>query len=199
MSSTSSTVTTAPLPPEAVRLVRLSVLLTRVATGTLLVTLGVVVLTSSAAFQHHEATAAAWALELLGRPAQLLTSSPTVLFQRTPGDESSWVGLAATAGHSAVNAVGGTLVVAGLLAFLRARVRPSRLFMSAAHTVLSLLLVNTAHLVLVAESASRWGSDPSGWVHVIAGQALLATTLSTSLLWGTRRGPYMHSHAISCL
>lgn len=189
MSSTSLTVIPAPHPPEAVRLVRLSVLMERMATGALLVTLGVLALTSSAAFHHREAVASAWVLEhVLGRSAQLLTGSPTVLFQKSPGDAGSWVGLAVAPGHSAVYLVGCTLLVAGALAFLWRGARPSRLLAAAVNTASLLLLVNIVHIVLIAESASRWGSDPSGWVHVLAGQALMVTTLSASvLILGERR------------
>lgn len=189
MSPISSAVTPAPLPPEAVRLVQLSALLNRVATGALLLALGALTLASVSAFQHREAVTSAWVLDqLLGRPAHLPASSPTVLFQRTPGDESSWAGLAVAAGHSAVYLVGCMLLVAGLLAFLWRGARPSRLFAATANTALLLLLVNTAHVVLIAESASRWGSDPSGWVHVVAAQALLVATLSVSVLVWHARG-----------
>lgn len=178
-----------PLPPEAVRLVRLSALMARVATGALLLVLGGLALASVLAFRYREATTSAWVLDqLLGRPAHLLASSPTMVFQKAPGDAASWTGLAVTAGHSAVYLVGCTLLVAGLLALLRRGARPSRLLAAAVNTALLLLLVNTVHLVLVAESASRWGSDPSGWVHVVAGQALMLATLSVSVLVWRARG-----------
>ena len=179
-----------PLPDAAVRLVRLSHLMTRTAIGALLATLGILVLGSVVAFQRREAAASAWVLnELLGRPSRLLASSPTVFFQKTPGDDGSWAGLVVTAECSAAHFVGGTLLAAGLLALLSRRVRPGRLLVGALNTVFVLVIVNTVHIVVVAETAARSGADDSEWAHTAVGPVLTVATLCIAGIgFSARRG-----------
>lgn len=178
MRYTPLTVHTPELPAAAGRL---SHLMTRPAIGTLLVALGVLVLASVAGFQRREAAVSVWVLEeLLGRPSRLLAFSPTVLFQRTPGDDASWTGVVVTADTSAAHFVGGTLLAAGLLALLWRRARPARLLWATLTTVLLLVGVNTVHIVAIAEIAARSGSGGSEWAHTAVGPLLMAATLCLS-------------------
>ena len=175
------TAPTPPPPPAAVWVVRHSAFLAHVTIGGLLVTFGVLALTSIAELQRREAATSAWVLDnLLHRPAWVLPSSPTVLFQKRPGDDASWAGLVVTADCSAAYFVGGTLLAAGLLALLWRRARLRRLFTAAVDTALLLLLVNTVHIVVVAEAASRWGAAGSEWTHSAVGPALMIATLCIS-------------------
>lgn len=161
----------------------------RAVTGTALVALGALALTSVAVFQMREAWLGAWALEhLLGRPSRTLTTGPTYLFQKVPGDDTSWAGLVVTSECSAAFFVGGVLVVGGLLVIVWHRSPAVRLLVATTATIGLLLLVNTARLAFLAEAAARWGSVGFGWAHTVGGSVLMIATLCLAVIVFARVG-----------
>lgn len=172
----------------------------RAMAGAGLVVLGVLALTSVAAFQMREAWAGAWVLHhVLGRPSRTLTTGPTYLYQVVPGDDTSWAGLVVTSECSAAFFVGGVLVVGGLLVILWHRSTAVRLLVATAATIALLLLVNTARLTLIAEAAARWGTVGFEWAHTVAGSVLMIATLCLATIVfarvGLLRRPEPHQHA----
>jgi exosortase/archaeosortase family protein len=138
---------------------------------------GVGVLLAEERLRFAESAQTAWALHgPLGRPARTLTTDPVFLYQRVPGDDTSWAGLEVTTACTATFYVGGLLVLGGLLLLSRRNSVPR---VAAAVLVAGLLLVavNTGRMVLIAEAQARWGAQGFGWTHTVVGSALMIATL----------------------
>ncbi|WP_265522733.1 archaeosortase/exosortase family protein [Oerskovia flava] len=170
------TAAVAPAPSFAVRGAAVVATVYRVLLGAALAGLGVAAMVRMLDVQFREAALAGWAVELFGRPSRVLTTGPTFLFQKTPGDDSSWAGLVVTASCTAALFVGGTLILGGAFIALWRRTSATRLLAATVLTVLLLVVVNTGRMVMIAEAASRWGAEGFGLMHTVVGSILMLVT-----------------------